>query len=228
MLVNKDGKRIDIGPVSVVRDKNEISGSPEIVNGLSCISCHKHGMREFDDTLTNGHALLAADAVAKMNDITGKKNPNGLRNQIARSRRAYLEALRTATAQFLQQGDDADKDLEKFPEPISAVVRRFDRDLDLNDVATELGIARDKDPELKNEFRRFKERLEDSDKLGLLGLRPLVKNGGKIKRSAWETREDDRMSALQAAAVEVLKNEKRVTPIKQLDVPSEETAGDGN
>src|SRR5262249_14865434 len=45
MLVNGKDERIDEGPPDVVRDKNETAGrATAIVNGLSCMACHQHGM----------------------------------------------------------------------------------------------------------------------------------------------------------------------------------------
>jgi serine/threonine-protein kinase len=48
MLVDGNDQRIDIGPQAVVRDPNQLSGSFEIVNGVSCMGCHKQGMIDWN------------------------------------------------------------------------------------------------------------------------------------------------------------------------------------
>ena len=44
MLVDGKDQRIDAGPLDVVHDRNRHSGTPLIVNGISCMGCHHHGM----------------------------------------------------------------------------------------------------------------------------------------------------------------------------------------
>ena len=40
-ICDKTGKRIDPAPVEIVRDLSEISGGPQVVNGVSCMGCHR-------------------------------------------------------------------------------------------------------------------------------------------------------------------------------------------
>jgi serine/threonine-protein kinase len=44
LLIDGQDNRIDAGPIEVVSDALKTSGTPAIVNGLSCMSCHKQGM----------------------------------------------------------------------------------------------------------------------------------------------------------------------------------------
>lgn len=44
MLVDGKDGRIDAGPIDVVQDPNQHSGTPLIVNGISCMGCHDDGM----------------------------------------------------------------------------------------------------------------------------------------------------------------------------------------
>ena len=44
MLVDGKDNRIDVGPQEVVNDPNQHSGTFNIVNGVSCMGCHKQGM----------------------------------------------------------------------------------------------------------------------------------------------------------------------------------------
>ncbi len=54
MLARADDTRLD-GPaaIAIVRNHKETSGTPEVVNGLSCIACHKTGMKTFQDEIPN-------------------------------------------------------------------------------------------------------------------------------------------------------------------------------
>src|SRR5262249_41207164 len=58
LLVDAKGKRIDEAPADIVEDASRTSGSGIIVNGLSCMACHKNGMiGDFRDVVRDGHGL---------------------------------------------------------------------------------------------------------------------------------------------------------------------------
>ncbi|WP_417209489.1 hypothetical protein [Antarctobacter sp.] len=48
-LNTADGKRLNVGPTQIVRDTDYPEGTGEVVNGISCISCHSKGIRLNDD-----------------------------------------------------------------------------------------------------------------------------------------------------------------------------------
>ena len=50
-LNTAEGERLDVGPTSIVRDTDYPDGTGEVVNGISCISCHSKGMRLNDDSV---------------------------------------------------------------------------------------------------------------------------------------------------------------------------------
>ena len=50
-LNTQDGERLDVGPTAIVRDTDYADGTGEVVNGISCISCHAKGMNFRDDTV---------------------------------------------------------------------------------------------------------------------------------------------------------------------------------
>ena len=50
-LNTEKGERLNVGPTSIVRDTDYPDGTGEVVNGISCISCHIKGMRFNDDTV---------------------------------------------------------------------------------------------------------------------------------------------------------------------------------
>ncbi|WP_434421679.1 hypothetical protein [Nannocystis pusilla] len=48
MIVDAAGARIDRAPIAIVHD-GEVPEEPEVINGLSCMSCHSEGMRRATD-----------------------------------------------------------------------------------------------------------------------------------------------------------------------------------
>jgi serine/threonine-protein kinase len=176
MLTTADGDRIDVGPIDIVWDANETSGTPQIVNGLSCMACHKHGMQIFEDSLREGHALINSDARRKVEDIF---RWNEMKRRLDEGRNSFLTKLTAAVGPFLQHQEDTEKPIQAFPEPISAVARLYNKELGLNELATELGYE---DPnELSSHLSN-----RGILRLGLTAVR----TGGTIKRSMWEGRED--------------------------------------
>src|SRR5262249_19253283 len=59
LLVDNKDRRIDEGPTELVSDGNKTGGPAAVVNGLSCMSCHKNGMiREgFRDEVRDGQGV---------------------------------------------------------------------------------------------------------------------------------------------------------------------------
>lgn len=43
------GERLDVGPTQIVRDDDYTDGTGEVVNGISCMSCHSKGIRLNED-----------------------------------------------------------------------------------------------------------------------------------------------------------------------------------
>jgi serine/threonine-protein kinase len=176
MLVDAKGKRIDEGPINVVRDLKETSGSPVVVNGLSCIHCHQHGMIRFKDTVRSGLAV-AGEPREKARELFVSKDV--MDRTVERDQRMFLEAVEQTTGSFLQTGEDKDKPIKDFAEPIGAIARFHYRDLGAEEAAYELGIE---SPE------ELKTAVKFNPHLKRLGLGPLL-DGNKIERTEWESRE---------------------------------------
>jgi serine/threonine-protein kinase len=177
MLVKEDGARLDEGPIDVVRDLTETSGAPLIVNGLSCMSCHRHGMIEFKDTVREGAGALG-EARRKVRNLY--PDPEEMKQLVSRDQKRFLRALEDVTGPFLQVGDDAEKPIDAFPEPVGAIARKFEQRLGLSEVAAEVHIE---DESLLKGAIQANPRLRSE-----LGLGPLV-NGERISRTNWETRD---------------------------------------
>jgi len=175
-LCDGKGNQLDEGPIDVVRDLTETSGAPIIVNGLSCMKCHRHGMINFKDTLRAGSAA-EGEARRKLQTICPPDAE--MQTFVDRDRNRFMQAVTICTAAFLQVGDDAQKPIQDFPEPIGTIASRYEQRLGLADVACE---CLTRDPAL------IKGGIAANSTLRRQGLGPLV-NDEKIARREWENQD---------------------------------------
>lgn len=176
LLVDDKGARIDVGPVAIVRDLKETSGSPEVVNGISCMACHEHGMIRFKDTIRDGLAVFS-DAKLKVQRLFPKTED--MNRLLDKDEQRFVRSLDEAMGPFLKVGADKDRNIKSFPEPIGAAARFFQKDLELEEVAAELGMA---DP------KELLTLIKANARLKTLGLGPLMQ-GNAIKRTHWQSLE---------------------------------------
>ncbi len=172
-LTDADGKRIDKGPIEIVRDSNETSGSPVVVNGLSCMACHKNGVRPFQDELAQS-LLVGSGARAKVNDLF--REHEQMDDLLKKDERRFLVATLQAVEPFLPVTNV--NELRDFTEePIQLLARRYHQELDAATVAAELGF-----PNSEQLQRAFGANFNAGRILGP------VTRGGVIKRADWDTR----------------------------------------
>jgi serine/threonine-protein kinase len=175
LLVDAKDNRIDEGPGAIVRDLLETSGSPTIVNGLSCMACHKAGLiGEFKDVVRDSGAVFGAarDKVRRLYPPARK-----MERLLQKDRKRFLRALEEVVGPFLKVGADRKKDITAFPEPVGAIARLYVKDLGLEEAACELNFADPKD---------FKLLIEKNERLRELGLGPLAQ-GSRVKRQLWQS-----------------------------------------
>ena len=187
LIDGKDG-RIDVGPITVVSDALKTSGTAEVVNGVSCMACHKHGMIPFEDSIRANSAVFgpAEEAVRRL--YVEKPAMDRLAKQDGDR---FLAALERTVGPFLRDGADAAKPLRDFAEPVSEVARPYRLNyLDLAAVARELDT---KDPQAIA-------RVVGETKLKRLGLDGLLR-GGVVGRAEWEA--VDGVSLMQELAKEL-------------------------
>ena len=176
LLVNNKNERIEAGPIEVVAGALRTSGTATVVAGLSCISCHRNGMiGGFEDKVREGNAV-AGEARGKVERLYPRKGE--MDRLLSQDEDRFLAALTKATGSILQSGDDKAKPIRDFPEPIGAVARLYLKDLGLDEIAAELGIAEPKD---------LQSLILANPALQRLGLGLLLQPGGRIKRAAWES-----------------------------------------
>ena len=144
LLVDAKGNRIDAGPIEVVGDALKTSGTAAIVTGLSCMACHQRGMIPFKDTIREGLAVAGA-ARDKVERLFPEKA--AMDKLLGRDEARFLKALDEATGPFLKVGDDRDKDIRDFAEPIGAVARAYLKDLGPAEVAGRAGPGRPEGPD---------------------------------------------------------------------------------
>lgn len=192
LLVDDKGKRIDEGPTDVVSDTNKSSGTVAIVNGLSCIVCHKHGMIRDSarDELFGGNGV-SGEARSKV--LRLHRKPEEFDALMNSDENRFVASLDRAIGRHLKVGADRNKDVREFSdEPIGRVARAYHRDLSLDDAAAELGFENG---------RQLAAAVEGNDRLRQLGLGALP-SGGSMKRGAWQSQQQ-RLSPFQRAASEL-------------------------
>jgi serine/threonine-protein kinase len=195
MLIDAKGERIDDGPIDVVSDALKTSGTPVIVNGVSCMACHKHGMIDFADTLREGSAVFgeAEDLVQRL-----FPEPEFMGRLVESDRRRFLSALEEAIGPFLRIGENNGRPITDFPEPVGEVARLHRLVfLDLKTIACELDIADPQEIVRKVGEKRLKQ----------LGLEALVEDRGVVGRLEWE-------AVGSVSLMQELARELRATPLR--------------
>jgi serine/threonine-protein kinase len=167
MLVKRDGTRIDAGPEELVYDFNQVSGTPLIVNGLSCINCHSEGMINAprDEVLNN--SVLAGE----VQKFLEKMHQPGVEEFLSRDRKKFLFALRD----ILEPWQPDSMEVGKL-EPVGQIAKQYKvLPLRLREVSAELGVSDE----------RLKGAVEFNPNIQQLGLKVLL-SGGVIKRDDWQ------------------------------------------
>ena len=175
-LTDAKGDKLTKGPIEVVRDSLETAGTPEVTNALSCIHCHRHGMLPFEGTVRSGAGVFG-EAKRKVEQLYPENER--MQKMVAADKAQFMRALAKTIGPFVQVNEEADRDIEQFPEPVGAIARFYQRDLDIHTVAAELGIE---------DVEGLRKMIQLNDQLKQIGMGPLGESG-KIKRSDWESRE---------------------------------------
>lgn len=166
-LTDELGEPLAVGPINVVRDLKETSGSPEIENALSCMACHKRGIIAFTDSVRGSRSVPFGEARLRVNELYADAETWGkiIEEEQQRFDEAMAELLLPYSASKMNSS-----------EPVFHTVRRYQRDLEIDDIAAELSIEK---------VEQLKTMIDSNSRLRELGLGPLV-NGAAIKRSTWD------------------------------------------
>ncbi len=184
-LTDGIGKRIDAGPEDVVSDRLKTSGTSAIVNGLSCMACHKHGVIRFEDTVRDGNAVFG-QAREKVQSLYPRADR--LQARLDQDEKTFLSALQQAIGHLMLPGEE----IQTYPEPIGPVARRYSQDLGLEAIAVELGVE---------DVQQLQQTIQRSSRLRSLGLGPLAR-GQRVKREMWDSLSGT-ISTFQLTALEL-------------------------
>jgi hypothetical protein len=192
MLADAKDNRLDApAPVAIVSDQSEAAGTPEIVNGLSCLACHSSGMKSFRDEI-RAHPAVFARARRKVEQL--HPLPDEMDKLLARDEDRFLRAVDEAMGDFLRSGDLAKADVRelvrRINEPIGEVARLYVKDLTPEAVAAELGLPN---------VEALKGAILGNPKLQEFGLGPLL-DAHALKRELWE--DDPELSLFHRVATE--------------------------
>ncbi|WP_157605446.1 c-type cytochrome domain-containing protein [Schlesneria paludicola] len=183
-LVNGKDERIDAGPIEVVSDALKTSGSPAIVTGVSCFACHKQGMINPPSDEIRDFSLVFDKARDQVKRLHPTKDE--FLTKVNADADLFNRATERATKSFLSVGQDSNRDIHEFAEPVSEIARLYALDeLDLQTVAAELNLVTPDGIGL--DTKRLEERIRNDERLRQLGMGILLRPDGKIKRAYWES-----------------------------------------
>jgi serine/threonine-protein kinase len=175
-LVDGRKRRIAAGPVEIVRDVNETAGTTKVVNGLSCMWCHKRGVVHFKDTLRSQNQFTGRE-LEKIEDLFAPVEQ--MNQRLAKDETRFLTAVLEAVRPFV--GVTSIEQLRNMPdEPIGFAAKYYQSDLPLDRVLAELDLPAEELPVLKGLIQREPD-VNDA-------LAPLLEPGGAIEREKLETR----------------------------------------
>lgn len=176
-LSDGQGKRIDQGPTDVVSDGLRTSGTPAIVNGMSCMHCHKLGTIACTDTVRANHAL-SGEARDKVQRLYPEADKFAALMKADEDR--FVTALEKTIGPFLKVGRDKDKSVREFEEPVGEVSRAYrvrqGAEVDLAKAAAELGVEKPAD---------LAAMIRGNPALKELGVMTLTA-GKSVKRDEWD------------------------------------------
>jgi serine/threonine-protein kinase len=179
MLVDGAGRRLNQGPIEVVFDRTAVLGSPAIINGISCMACHRHGIIcDFRDELRDANVLggFAREHLLKTYPI----NAN-LQRSARKDQQLFMQSLAKVMAPYLIGGVDPIKDISQFPEPIGKVAKLYAEDLTLQEMAYELGFSQP---------QKLADKIDANRNILKFGLGTMTqKPPGTLKRDKWQVRE---------------------------------------
>ena len=180
LLIDGEGGRIDAGPIDVVGDSLKTSGNEQIFVGVSCMACHRDGMIPSPRDEVRKFSALAGSQRDLLQELYPE--PETLNDLILEDSEFFQRSLNRTLKNFVSTDE-----LDGLPEPVGEVSRRyFLEPMQIETVAAELDVT----------VEDLKAGLKVNRTLQQMGLRVLTREGGAIKRAAWETGEGNNRTAL--------------------------------
>ena len=179
LVTDEKGNRANAPPIGVLKDKNEFSGSPQLVNGISCMACHSKGMQLVTDqiraqALNKKVAFKDVDARNKILALYAEKKI--MDDCLKNDGDVFMDALSEITTPFLT--DPQGRVTNHGREMIYATTLRYRQHITLEEAACETDYS---------SVDMLRAKLLESPTLLLgLGIQDrLLKDGGKISREEW-------------------------------------------
>lgn len=191
MLVNAEDGRIDEGPIDIVHDDAKTSGSPIIVNGLSCMACHARGVKRWKQVDEDVRTQTVLNPSSKPYRKVELLYPLTLRMKglLDKDEARFMIGKKAAVGDFLPDpgGKPGAQD-----DPVGVVARTHLDPISLDMVAAELGVD-----------GPFIIRALGAQGLRELGLAGLASPAGKVKREDWEGNNPKLISPMQYLATKL-------------------------
>lgn len=188
LVTDANGLRLDEPPTSVLKDKNEFSGTPALVNGISCMACHAQGMNSVTDQVLE-EAVGKRFAPAQI-DLIKKIYPakEVMDGHLKKDKRRFLSALAKSANPFLPKEITVPEPRTEMTHALAAWYRQS---VGAEEAARELGLA--SPAELKKLLQEAPKAVKG------LGIKvSLLKEGGRVSRHEWERVFQDVVMALEA------------------------------
>jgi hypothetical protein len=191
LLSNAAGSRLDAGPIEIVGDALKTSGNQLIVNGLSCIVCHREGMVEPPDDIVLGSAGAFGNLADQVRELYPQTER--MKKLVAADRAAFIAAATRVLKPHLEK-EDFSAVGDGFPaEPVGEVARWYLlQPMSLETVASEL---------FHPNVEALKVVIKNDPRARQIGIGQLKNDNGTIKREAWQNVEG---RSLMQQAAEVL------------------------
>jgi hypothetical protein len=130
MILDADHKRLDAAPITIVADRQSVTGRAQIFTAISCLICHQHGVRDLPEDEIRPLAGGANFSAAEKDLIESLFRPIAETNDVVRKDRDTFQAA-LAEAGIGKMG----------PEPIRLLVEAYEAPVKLSRAAAELGFS---------------------------------------------------------------------------------------
>ncbi len=176
LLVDGKEERIDKGPPDVVADGTRVLGGTEVVNGISCMACHAHGMKDFTDVVRE-ETVVRNKEYRKVELLYPL--PLRMKGLVDEDQDRFMRSMEKAVGGYLPAGGLRHQD---YADSAAAVTRVYLLPLTAETAAIELGISETNgDSPGKVLVRRLGEQgLRD------LNVGALAAPNGSLRRENWE------------------------------------------
>jgi hypothetical protein len=204
LLSTGAGERLDAGPIEIVGDALKTSGNQLIVNGLSCVVCHRRGMVEPPDDQVRGAALAYGEIADRVRQLYPE--PSEMQALVESDSKQFTSVAYPMMKSYLLDGEDKpdlpskeqslseqeriQNKIDSLPEPVGEVARKYLLEpMNIDTVASELFIE---------DIATIRVLAKRDPRVRLIGLGQLKEENGTIKREAWQNVQG--RSLMQAAA----------------------------